>query len=91
MKEIQIGGIPRQVPPNYIEAECKYTQVELAEFYASPQGKDKKRVRAEVLAKRIEFYDKYSSGKIRLDPITQPTQSTFSNIINWLSGAKWRR
>ena len=92
-KQITIGGRLVTVPLGYIQAERRYCAEEDAVFEVLSPGPKKELARTAVLEKRIEFYDRYTSGLIKVFPIRpQPKPRTFwQKLARWALGHPWEK
>lgn len=90
-EQITIGGRLITVPPGYIQAEHQYCVEEDAVFNILSPGPKKEEARTAVLEKRIEFYDRYTKGLIKIFPIRPiPKSRTFwQKLARWSLGHKW--
>jgi len=84
---IMIGGEQITVPYGYIQAEMKYTEKESTIFYKSTKSDSDSNIRKyrqAVLEKRIEFYEMFKNGKVKLDeiPLNVSDPSVIDKIIN---------
>ena len=88
--EIMIGGRAVPVPKGYIQAEAEYTKAEHDAFITLSGGTTKEVARDAVLAKRVEFYERYLAGKVNIEPRTPADESSFwRKLARFSLGHKW--
>lgn len=87
MKQIMVGGRLVTVPKGYMQAEALYTADEDKIFSFLRFGAKKEQARAEVLKKRIEFYDLYMAGKVSI-PVLKPKKKTWRDWILYYLGPR---
>ena len=88
-KQITIGGVLVTVPAEYLKAEEAHCKLEMATFYNTHDRSAKAIARDIVLAKRVEFHEKYLAGKVSITPPTPvKTLSIWRKIARWSLGHK---